>query len=79
MVSETIWDLVLVWLISAFVGLVIGQFVEPREMILQIIMWSMAIGTCLLTGYYGWLAWREWKREQRKKARGSIYRGGRVW
>ena len=78
MISETIWEVILVWLISAFCGLVVGQFVEPREMILTIIMWSMAAGTLLLTIYYAWLAWREWKREQRRKNRG-IYRGGRIW
>ena len=78
MVSETIWDVVLVWLISAFVGLVVGQFVEPREMILNVIMWAMAIGTILLVIYYAWLAWREWKREQRKRAKRSIYRGGYI-
>lgn len=78
MISETIWEIVLVWIISAFCGLVVGQFVEPREMILTIIMCSMVIGTLLLTIYYAWLAWREWKREQRRKNH-SIYRGGRIW
>lgn len=78
MLNETIGELILTWLISAFCGLVVGQFVEPREMILTIIMWSMSIGTVLLVIYYAWLAWREWKREQRRKNR-SIYRGGRVW
>lgn len=78
MLNDTIWDIILTWLISAFFGLVVGQFVEPREMILTIIMWSMSIGTVLLVIYYAWLAWREWKREQRRKNR-SIYRGGRVW
>ena len=78
MLNDTIWDIVLTWLISAFCGLVVGQFVEPREMILTGIMWSMSIGTVLLVIYYAWLAWREWKREQRKKNR-NIYRGGRIW
>lgn len=77
MLSDTIWDLILTWLISAFCGIAVGQFVEPREMILTIIMWSMSIGTALLIIYYAWLAWREWKREQRKKNR-NIYRGSRV-
>ena len=78
MVSETIWDVILVWLISAFMGLVVGQFVEPREMIMTIIGYFMAGGTILLTVYYAILAYREWKREQRKKNR-NIYRGGRIW
>ena len=78
MIRETIWEIVLVWIISAFCGLVVGQFVEPREKILMIIMCFMVIGTLLLTIYYAWLAWREWKREQRRKNR-DIYRGGRVW
>ena len=78
MLNDTIWDIVLTWLISAFCGLVVGQFVEPREMILTVIMWSMSIGTVLLVIYYAWLAWREWKCEQRKKNR-NIYRGGRIW
>ena len=78
MFCETIWEIVLVWIISAFCGLVVGQFVEPREMILTVIMYSMAIGTVLLTIYYAWLAWREWKREQIRKNHG-IYRGGRIW
>ena len=77
MLNETIWNLILTWLLSAFCGLVIGQFVEPREMILTIIMWSMSIGTVLLVIYYAWLAWREWTREQRKKNR-NIYRGGYI-
>lgn len=77
MLNDTIWDIILTWLISAFCGLVVGQFVEPREMILIIIMWSMSIGTVLLVIYYAWLAWREWKREQRKKNR-NIYRGGYI-
>lgn len=77
MLNETIWDLILTWLISAFCGLVVGQFVEPREMILTIIMWSMSIGTVLLIIYYAWLAWREWKREQKRKNR-NIYRGGYI-
>lgn len=78
MLNDTIWDIILTWLISAFCGLVVGQFVEPREMILTVIMWSMSIGTVLLVIYYAWLAWHEWKREQRKKNR-NIYRGGRIW
>lgn len=78
MIGETIWEVVLVWIVSAFCGLIVGQLVEPREMILTIIMWSMAAGTALLTFYYAWLAWREWKHEQRRKNR-SIYRGGRIW
>ena len=75
MLSDTIWDLVLAWLISGFIGMVVGQFIEPREMILTVIMWSMAIGTVFLIIYYAFLAWREWKHEQKKHRRGSIYRG----
>lgn len=78
MLSDTIWNLILTWLISAFCGLVVGQFVEPREMIMTVISYFMASGTALLVIYYAWLAWREWKREQRKKNR-NIYRGGHVW
>ena len=48
MLSDTIWDLVLAWLISGFIGMVVGQFIEPREMILTVIMWSMAVGTVFL-------------------------------
>ena len=77
MLNETIGEIILTWLISAFCGLVIGQFVEPREMILTVIMWSISIGTMLLVIYYALLAWREWKREQRKKNR-NIYRGGYI-
>lgn len=75
MLTDTIWDLTLAWLISGFTGMVVGQFIEPREMILTIIMWSMAIGTVLLIIYYAFLAWREWKHEQKKSRYGSIYRG----
>lgn len=74
MVSETLWDVVLVCLIGAFCGLVVGQFVEPRELILQCIFTGMMIMLVALCFYYGFLAWREWKREQKKNKRNA--RGG---
>ena len=77
MLSDTIWDLILTWLISGFFGMVVGQFVEPREMIMTIIGYFMAGGTVLLIIYYAVLAYREWKREQRKNRR-NIYRGGYI-
>ena len=77
MLSDTIWDLVLTWIISAFFGMVVGQFVEPREMIMMIIGYFMAGGTILLAIYYVILAYREWKREQKKSHR-NIHRGGYI-
>ena len=77
MISETLWDSALMCLIGAFFGLVIGQFIEPREAIMKCILIGMMIGMILLTIYYAILAYREWKREQKKKRR-SIYRGGYI-
>lgn len=77
MISETLWDSALMCLIGAFFGLVIGQFIEPRETIMKCILIGMMIGMILLTIYYAILAYREWKREQKKKRR-SIYRGGYI-
>lgn len=74
MISETIWDITLTCLIGAFCGLVAGQFVAQREMVLTCVMIGMAIFLVFLTIYYGFLAWREWKREQRKNKRNA--RGG---
>jgi membrane protein DedA with SNARE-associated domain len=74
MISETLWDSTLVCLIGAFFGLVVGQFVEPREAIMKCILIGMMIGMILLTIYYAILAYREWKREQKKNKR--MYRGG---
>lgn len=74
MVSETLWDVVLMCLIGAFCGMVAGQFVEPRELILQCIFTGMMVMLVVLCFYYGFLAWREWKREQRKNKRNT--RGG---
>lgn len=77
MFLETIEELSFVWVISAFVGLVVGQFVEPREMLITIIGYFMVGGTILLLVYYSILAYREWKREQKKNRR-NFYRGGYI-
>ena len=74
MISETLWDSALMCLIGAFFGLVIGQFIEPRETIMKCILIGMMIGMILLTIYYAILAYREWKREQKKNRR-NIYKG----
>lgn len=74
MISETLWDSTLVCLIGAFFGLVVGQFVEPREKILMCIFIGMMVGMILLTAYYAVLAYKEWKREQKRNKR--MYRGG---
>lgn len=76
MVNETLWDVTLMCLLGAFGGMVVGQFVEPRELILQCVFTGMMVMLVILCIYYGFLAWREWKREQRKKKRNA--RGGYI-
>lgn len=76
MISETIWDISLTCLLGAFCGLVVGQFVEQREMVLTCVMIGMAIFLVFLTIYYGFLAWRKWKCEQKKNKRNA--RGGYI-
>lgn len=76
MVNETLWDIALMCLIGAFCGMVVGQFVEPRELILQCVFTGMMVMLVILCIYYGFLAWREWKHEQRKKKRNA--RGGYI-
>lgn len=74
MISETLWDLILVWILGAFGGLVVGQFVEPREQIMFCILVGMTIGTFFLVVYYGVLAYKEYKREKKKNK--HMMRGG---
>lgn len=74
MISETLWDLILVWILGAFGGLVVGQFVEPCEQIMLCILIGMTIGTLFLIVYYGVLAYKEYKREKKKNK--HMMRGG---
>ena len=74
MLADTLWDAALVCLIGALGGLVVGQFVEPREKIMLCILVGMTIGMIFLTVYYAILAYKEWKREQKRNKR--MYRGG---
>lgn len=66
MIGETIWEMILTMLIGAFCGLIAGQFVENRENLLMIILIGMCITLFLLSIYYGYLAFKEYKREKRK-------------
>ena len=74
MLADTLWDAALVCLIGAFCGLVVGQFIEPREQIMFCILVGMMIGMILLTIYYGYLAYKEWKQEQKRNK--TMYRSG---
>lgn len=74
MISDTLWDVTLMCLLGAFGGLVVGQFVEPREQLMMCVLVGMMIMLIVLTVYYGICAYKEWKREQRKNKK--MYRGG---
>lgn len=67
MIGETIWEMILTMLIGAFCGLVAGQFVENRENLLMTILIGMCITLFVLVIYYGYLAFKEYKREKRKE------------
>lgn len=74
MLSETMWDLALMAIIGAFCGLVVGQFLPNREQILFCMLVGIIVMWLVLTAYYGVLAYKEWKQEQKKNKR--MYRGG---
>lgn len=66
MIGETIWEMTLTMLIGAFCGLIAGQFVENRENLLMIILIGMCISLFFLAVYYGYLTFKEYKREKRR-------------
>ena len=74
MISDTLWDIALTCLIGAFIGLVVGQFVEPRDKIMFCIFVGMMICMTLLIIFYSIQAYKEWKREQKRNK--NMYRSG---